>query len=55
MIFIAIKSDPDSIVNEYDDDFDEVITPLIVLLKRLAEENQNAKLILRNKLLPDDM
>ncbi|CAJ0852103.1 9794_t:CDS:10 [Entrophospora sp. SA101] len=31
------------------------ITPLIVLLKRLAEGNQTAKLILRNNLLPDDV
>nr|CAG8492177.1 12392_t:CDS:10 [Entrophospora candida] len=35
--------------------FDETITPLIVLLKRLAEGDQTAKLILRNNLLPDDV
>ncbi|CAH1758891.1 14584_t:CDS:10 [Entrophospora sp. SA101] len=58
MIFITIKGDPDSVINEYDKydvDFDETITPLIVLLKRLAEGNQTAKLILRNNLLPDDV
>nr|CAG8495504.1 9963_t:CDS:10 [Entrophospora candida] len=58
MIFITIKGDPDSVINEYDKydvSFDETITPLIVLLKRLAEGDQTAKLILRNNLLPDDV
>ncbi|CAG8529841.1 1463_t:CDS:2 [Ambispora leptoticha] len=58
MIFIAIKGDPDSDTDHqtnYRVDFDEVITPLVVLLKKFCEEDQTAKAKIKNKLLPDDI
>ncbi|CAG8573446.1 9676_t:CDS:2 [Ambispora gerdemannii] len=58
MIFIAIKGDPDSNTDRqsnYGVDFDEVITPLVALLKKLSEEDQTTKTKIKNKLLPDDI
>ncbi|CAG8513711.1 14176_t:CDS:2 [Acaulospora morrowiae] len=58
MIFTAIQGDPDSNIDrnsKYGVDFDEVITPLVALLKKLAEEDELAKTMERNRLLPDDV
>ncbi|CAG8590982.1 631_t:CDS:2, partial [Acaulospora colombiana] len=58
MIFIAVQGDPDSSIDrnsKYGVDFDEVITPLVALLKKLADEDDSAKNIERNRLLPDDV
>ncbi|CAG8499936.1 2033_t:CDS:2 [Diversispora eburnea] len=59
MVFIAVQDDPDSSSVEnnskYGVDFDEVITPLVALLRKLAEDDELAKTIGRNQLLPDDV
>ncbi|CAG8495276.1 10271_t:CDS:2 [Racocetra fulgida] len=59
MIFIAIKGDPDADIEngqkEYGVNFDEVIPPLAVLIRKLAEEDELARTITRNRLLPDNV
>ncbi|KAF0534783.1 guanine nucleotide exchange factor [Gigaspora margarita] len=59
MVFIAVNGDPDvGIENgqkKYGVDFDEVIPPLVALIRKLAEEDELARISARNKLLPDDV
>ncbi|CAI2168109.1 4425_t:CDS:10 [Funneliformis geosporum] len=37
------------------DCFDEIITPLVVLIKKLADEDDNAKILIGRELLPDNV
>ncbi|CAG8813470.1 32517_t:CDS:2, partial [Racocetra persica] len=59
MIFIAVKGDPDANIEngqkKYGVNFDEVIPPLVVLIRKLAEEDELARTITRNRLLPDNV
>ncbi|CAG8662085.1 16520_t:CDS:2 [Gigaspora margarita] len=59
MVFIAVNGDPDvGIENgqkKFGVDFDEVIPPLVALIRKLAEEDELARISARNKLLPDDV
>ncbi|RIB19319.1 guanine nucleotide exchange factor [Gigaspora rosea] len=58
MIFIAVNGDPDvGIENgqqKYGVNFDEVIPPLVALIRKLAEEDELARINAKNILLPDD-
>jgi hypothetical protein len=59
MIYIVVKNDPDEATSTAGDvgknDYDEIITPLLVLLRKLAEEDNGAKTLIREELLPDNM
>ncbi|CAG8745161.1 11389_t:CDS:2, partial [Gigaspora rosea] len=59
MIFIAVNGDPDvGIENgqqKYGVNFDEVIPPLVALIRKLAEEDELARINAKNILLPDDV
>ena len=59
MIYIVVKDDPDEVASknvvENNLDFDEIVTPLVVLLRKLAEEDNDAKILIRKELLPDNM
>ncbi|CAG8516367.1 1653_t:CDS:2 [Cetraspora pellucida] len=59
MICIVVKGDPDANIEngqkKYGVNFDEVIPPLVALIRKLAEEDELAKTIMRNRLLPDDV
>ncbi|RIA98636.1 guanine nucleotide exchange factor [Glomus cerebriforme] len=58
---IIYMVDPDKenvatgVVSKNDPDFDEIITPLVVLLRKIAEEDNNAKILIREELLPDNI
>ncbi|CAG8645180.1 3220_t:CDS:2 [Cetraspora pellucida] len=59
MICIVVKGDPDANIEngqkKYGINFDEVIPPLVALIRKLAEEDELARTITRNRLLPDDV
>ncbi|CAG8457461.1 15842_t:CDS:2 [Funneliformis mosseae] len=57
MVYTIVKNDPDEIIskNENNLDFDEIITPLVVLIKKLADEDNDAKILIGNELLPDNV
>lgn len=61
MIYIAVKDDPDKEnaaaggASDNNLDFDEVITPLVVLLRKLADDDDYAKILIKEELLPDNM
>ncbi|CAG8458046.1 24565_t:CDS:2 [Dentiscutata erythropus] len=59
MVLIAVDGDPDIIIengqNKYGVNFDEVVTPLVALIRKLAEEDELARTIARSRLLPDDV
>ena len=57
MVFFIVKDDPDDNYsgNSNGLDMDETVAPLVLLLKKLAEDDDDAKAMLKSKLLPDNM
>jgi hypothetical protein len=60
MIYIAVKDDPDKnaaagSASNNDPDFDEIIIPLVVLLRKLADDDDYAKILIKEELLPEHM
>ncbi|CAI2168710.1 5134_t:CDS:2, partial [Funneliformis geosporum] len=58
MIYTVVKNDHDEIISKNEnnlDCFDEIITPLVVLIKKLADEDDNAKILIGRELLPDNV
>ncbi|GES77560.1 guanine nucleotide exchange factor [Rhizophagus clarus] len=61
MIYLAVKNDPDKenamarSASNNDLDFDEIITPLVVLLVKLADDDDYAKILIKKELLPDNI
>ncbi|RGB33087.1 guanine nucleotide exchange factor [Rhizophagus diaphanus] len=61
MIYMAVKNDPDKEnaaaggASNNNLDFDEIITPLVVLLRKLADDDDYAKILIKEELLPDNI
>ena len=57
MVFFIVKGDPDDNNSGKSNglDMDEAIAPFVVLLKKLAEDDYDARVMLKSKLLPDNM
>ncbi|CAG8507295.1 7958_t:CDS:2 [Paraglomus brasilianum] len=57
MVFFIVKGDPDDNNSGKSNglDMDEAIAPFVVLLKKLAEDDYDARVMLKSKLLPDNI